>query len=125
MCAHVRVSRCPKLSNSLSVQDTASSAHPSESGHQPEQIRCKRSLVSFKILGLQFGAIVLGADLLVGGSSLGILRIIAFSLNSLSVSQKLCMQVIALTVKGMREQVPFQRHKAPNGQSHQAPRSLW
>lgn len=88
MCAHVRVSRCPKLSSPLSVQDTASSAHPSESGHQPEQIRCKRSLVSFKILGLQFGAIVLGADLLVGGSSLGILRIIAFSLNSLSVSQK-------------------------------------
>lgn len=44
-----------------------------------------------------------GADLLVGGSSFGVLRIIAFSLNSLSVSQKLCVQVIALTVKEMRE----------------------
>lgn len=68
---------------------------------------------------------MLEADLLVGGSSLGILRIIAFSLNSLSVSQKLGVKVIALTVKGMRERVPFQRYKAPNGQSHQAPRSLW
>lgn len=90
MCVYVRVSRYPKLSSPLSVQDTASSAHPVKVNLSQSKFGAKGAWFSFKILGLQFGAVVLGADLLVGGSSFGVLRIVAFSLNSLSLRNFAC-----------------------------------